>query len=231
MRKRAKKKPDREPVSRDRALRLALELADSGGLEQLTMRRLAEELSVEAMSLYHHFQNKDAILDAMVDCVFREIELPAREEDWKTAMRGRAFSARATLLRHPWALRLMESRATPGPATLEHHDAVLGCLRHAGFSIELTGHAYAVLDSYIYGFVHTEINLPFQTTEQTHEVAKAIFENFPAGMYPHMVEFATERVLKPGYSYGAEFEFGLELILDGLERARRRERRAARTSS
>ena len=224
MQKRSKRKPEREPVSRERAVRLALEVADSAGLEQLTMRRLAEELGVEAMSLYHHFENKDAILDAMVDSVFHEIALPARDVDWKTAMRVRALSARAVLLGHPWALRVMESRSAPGPATLEHHDAVLGCLRNAGFSIELTGHAYAVLDSYIYGFVHTEIQLPFQTTEQTHEVAKAIFESFPPGMYTHMLEFATERVMKPGYSYGAEFEFGLELILDGLERALQRER-------
>lgn len=183
------------------------------------MRRLADELGVEAMSLYHHVPNKDAILDGMVDLVFAEIELPSAAMEWRTAMRRRAASVRAVLLRHPWALRLMESRSTPGPATLAHHDAVLGCLRTGGFSIPLTAHAYALLDSYIYGFVHTELNLPFQTTEQTHEVAQAIFGQMPQGAYPHLVELTMEHVLKPGYSFGNEFDFGFELILDGLLRA------------
>jgi hypothetical protein len=133
-------------------------------------------------------------------------------------MRRRAYSARAVLLRHPWAIRLMESRAAPGPANLEHHDAVIGCLRRAGFSIELTGHAYAVLDSYTYGFVHTELNLPFQTSRETQQVAEGIMSRFPVDQYPHLIELATQHALKPGYSYGNEFDFGLELILDGLER-------------
>jgi AcrR family transcriptional regulator len=224
MRTQGKKRPERQPVSRERALRVAVELADAGGLEQLTMRRLAEELGVEAMSLYHHVRNKDAILDGMIDLVFKEIELPSSAVDWKTAMRRRAESARAALVRHPWAISLMESRSAPGPATLEHHDAMLGCLRGAGFSIALAAHAYAVLDSYVYGFAHTEIQLPFHSTEETHEVAKAIFSQFPPGAYPHLVELTTQHVLKPGYSYGNEFGFGLELILDGLERALRHER-------
>ncbi len=213
-----KRKVERPPLSRERALAVALALADQGGLEQLTMRRLAEELGVEAMSLYHHVPNKDAILDGMVDLVFAEIEPPSPALDWRTAMRRRAGSVRAVLLRHPWAIRLMESRVTPGPDTLAHHDAVLGCLRAGGFSLALTAHAYALLDSYIYGFVHTELNLPFQTTEETHDVAAAIFERLPPGSYPHLVELTKEHVLKPGYKYGNEFEFGLELILDGLAR-------------
>ena len=184
------------------------------------MRRLAEELGVEAMSLYHHVPNKDAILDGMVDLIFEEISLPATGVDWRSAMRQRAASVRSVLLRHPWALRVMESRATPGQATLAHHDAVLGCLRAGGLSLQLTAHAYAVLDSYIYGFIHTELSLPFQTTEQTHEVAAAIFARMPKGMFPHLTELTLQHVLKPGYAYGNEFDFGLELILDGLERAR-----------
>ena len=192
------------------------------------MRRLAEELGVEAMSLYHHVPNKDAILDGMVDLVFAEIDLPSATVEWRAAMRLRAASVRAVLLRHPWALRLMESRKTPGPATLSHHDAVLGCLRAGGLSLKLTAHAYALLDSYIYGFIHTELNLPFQTTEQTHEVAQAIFEQMPQGAYPHLVELTLEHVLKPGYAFGNEFEFGLELILDGLQRALEAEQRTAR---
>ncbi len=225
-RKPAKPKPKRarsatrEPVSRERALRVAVSLADAGGLAELTMRRPAEELGVEAMSLYYHVPSKDAILDGMVDLVFAEIELPTAG-DWQTAMRRRAESMRAALLRHRWAIGLMESRSTPGFANLSHHDAVLGCLRAAGFSVEMTAHAYAVLDSYIYGFVHTELQLPFQTTEETHEVAAAIFEQVPAGAYPHLVELTTQHVLKPGYRYGNEFAFGLELILEGLERRRR----------
>jgi AcrR family transcriptional regulator len=218
------KKHRRQPVSRERALEVACALADADGIETLTMRRLAEQLGVEAMSLYHHVPNKDAILDGMVDRVFAEIPLPALNDDWRTAMRNRASSVRAVLLRHRWALPLMESRVTPGPATLQHHDTVIGSLRAGGFSIALTAHAYAILDSYIYGFVHTELNLPFQTTEQTHEVAAAIASHFPAGAYPHLMELTTEHVLKPGYSYGNEFAFGLELILDGLERALQRER-------
>lgn len=219
-----KAKPARPPLSRERALRAAVALADAGGLTELTMRRLAEELGVEPMSLYHHVPNKDAILDGMVDLVFAEIELPTATRNWKTAMRRRAESMRAVLLRHRWAIGLMESRTTPGPATLAHHDAVLGCLRAGGFSVAMTAHAYALLDSYIYGFVHTELQLPFQSTEETHEVAAAIFEQMPAGAYPHLVELTIQHVLKPGYAYGNELSFGLELILDGLERRRHRKR-------
>ena len=209
----------RAPLSRERAVEVAVGLADAEGIEGLTMRRLAEELGVEAMSLYHHAANKDDILDGMVDAIFSEIEPTPLTLEWKEAMRRRAHSARAVLLRHPWAIRLMESRAAPGPANLQHHDAVIGCLRHAGFSIALTAHAYSVLDSYIYGFVHTELNLPFQTSEETQQVAEGIMSRFPMDRYPHLVELATQHALRPGYSYGNEFGFGLELILDGLERA------------
>lgn len=194
-------------------------LADADGLDQLTMRRLAEALGVEAMSLYHHVANKDDILDGMVDRVFAGIELTPKTAAWKDAMRRRASSVRAALSRHPWAIRLMESRTSPGPATLAHHDAVLGCLRHNGFSVALTGHAYAMLDSYIYGFVLTEQNLPFQSPEETKAVATEMMQSFPVDQYPHLVEFAVQRVLQPGYSYGNEFAVGLELILDGLDRA------------
>lgn len=223
-RKSTKKPAARQPVTRERALQVACELADEGGLETLSMRRLAEALGVEAMSLYHHVPNKAAILDGMVDRIFEQIGVPSPGVDWRSTMRQRAASVRSVLLRHPWALGLMESRATPGPATLAHHDAVLGCLRAGGLSLELTAHAYAVLDSYIYGFIHTELSLPFKTSEQTHEVAAAIFSRMPAGSYPHLTELTLQHVLKPGYAYGNEFDFGLELILDGLERARKRER-------
>lgn len=221
-----RRKARREPVSRDRALRTAVALADAGGIDSVTMRRLAEELGVEAMSLYHHVPNKDAILDGMVDLVFAEIEMPSLDADWKTALQRRSASVRAVLLRHRWAIRLMESRAAPGPANLAHHDAVLGCLRAAGFSIPLTAHAYSVLDSYVYGFVHTELNLPFQTTEETQVVARAIFDQLQPGAYPHLAELTLQHVLKPGYRYGDEFAFGLALVLAGLERALSSERRS-----
>jgi AcrR family transcriptional regulator len=209
----------RTPLSRERVLRAAVALADRSGIEALTMRRLAQELGVEAMSLYNHIANKDDILDGIIDLVFDEIELPTGEAGWKPAMRQRAISARQALHRHPWATGLMESRRTPGPANIGHHDAVLGILRNAGFPIELAAHAYSLLDSYIYGFALQEASLPFQTPQETAEVAQEIMAAFPADAYPHLAEIATEHALRPGYDYGDEFLYGLDLILDGLERA------------
>lgn len=213
----------RAAITKERALRTAMKLADRRGLEAVTMRRIAQALKVEAMSLYHHVPSKDAILAGMVDLVFSEIELPRLDLDWKTALRQRMSSVRDVLLRHPWALRILESRSAPGAMTLAHHDAVLGCLRAAGFSIALTARAYSVLDSFVFGFVHTELTLPFRGEVETKKVAGAIFDSLPAGAFPHLVEFARQHVLVPGYSYGNEFPFGLELILDGLERERQRE--------
>jgi AcrR family transcriptional regulator len=208
----------RAPLSRDRVLEAAVALADETGIDSVSMRKLGEALGVEAMSLYNHVANKGDLLDGMVDVVFSEIDLPSGE-NWKVAMRQRAISARQVLGRHRWAIGRMESRASPGPATLRHHDAVLGCLRGAGFSIEMTAHAYSVLDSYIYGFALQEANLPFDDAEETAQVAEEILGQFRAGDYPHLTELAMEHVLQPGYDYGNEFEVGLDLILDGLERA------------
>jgi AcrR family transcriptional regulator len=210
----------RTPLTRQRVLRAAVALADRGGVGALSMRKLAQELGVEAMSLYHHVANKDDILDGIVDVVFAEIELPTGEAGWRAAMRRRAISAREALRRHPWATGLMESRSTPGPANIRHHDAVLGVLRNAGFPIELAAHAYSLLDSYIYGFALQEASLPFHTPEETAEVAQTIMAEFPADEYPYLAEIATDYVLQPGYDYGNEFLYGLDLILDGLARAR-----------
>jgi AcrR family transcriptional regulator len=210
----------RVPLTRQRVLDTAVALADREGVRSLSMRKLAQELGVEAMSLYHHVANKDAILDGMIDVVFGEIDLPTGEADWKAAMRRRAVSAREALRRHPWATGLMETRTTPGPATLRHHDAVLGILRNGGFSVELAAHAYSLLDSYIYGFALQEASLPFHTSEETAALAESIMSGFPADAYPHLTELTVEHVLQPGYDYGNEFLFGLELILDGLDRAR-----------
>jgi len=212
----------RPPLSRDRILAAAVTLADANGIASLTMRRLGAELGVEAMSLYRYVANKDDLLDGLIDAVFAEVELPQADVDWRTAMRGRAVSVRATLSRHRWAIGLMESRPTPGPANLRHHDAVLGTLRGAGFSLPMAAHAYSVLDSYIYGFALQEPSLPFQDPEQKDRAVKAIMARFESGAYPHLTEIAVEHVLQPGYDYGDEFGFGLDLILDGLDRARRR---------
>jgi AcrR family transcriptional regulator len=208
----------RAPLSRERVLRAAVRLADTRGLESLTMRRLGEELSVEAMSLYKHVANKSDLLDGMTDAVFAEIALPADGVDWRTAMRDRAISARAALNRHPWATALVSSRTSPGPATLRHHDTVIGTLRAGGFSVAMAAHAFSAIDSYVYGFALQEATLPFDTAEQAADVAQTMFARMTAGEYPHLTEFTMQHVLRPGYDYGAEFEYGLDLILDGLER-------------
>jgi AcrR family transcriptional regulator len=206
-------------LSPERVLRAAVALADAGGIESLTMRRLGQDLGVEAMSLYKHVANKEALLDGMVDLVFAEIALPTGDTDWRTAMRDRAVSTRAALVRHPWATPLMQSRTAPGPATLQHHDAVIGTLRRAGFSVALSAHAFSVLDGYIYGFAMQQRSLPFDTLEEAQEVGRQMFARMPAGAYPHLTELTVQHILQPGYDYGDEFEYGLDLILDGLDRA------------
>ncbi len=212
----------RVPLTRERALQAAVALADSRGIEAVTMRGLARDLGVEAMSLYHHVANKDDILDGMVDLVFSEVQLPEPGTAWRPAMSDRALSVRAALTRHPWALALMESRTSPGAATLAHHNAVLGCLRQAGFSVEMAAHAFSLLDAYIYGFVLQEVTLPFDEATSTEEMAGLVgpmLDAFPSDQYPYLEELTAQHVLKVGYSYGKEFRFGLDLILDGLEAA------------
>lgn len=207
---------ERVPLSRERVLRSAVVVADAGGIGALTMRSLAHELGVKPMSLYHHFANKDEILDGIVDIVFSEIELPSADGEWRSQMQRRATSARLVLRGHPWAIGLLESRTTPGPATLRHHDAVIGALRGAGFSVEMTAHAYALLDSYVYGFALQEAALPFDGPETVADIAQPMMQQFPADAYPHLVEMTTEFILQPGYDFGNEFEFGLGVILDAL---------------
>lgn len=211
----------RSRLSRDRVLRAAIAHADTGGFEALSMRKLAEELDVAPMALYRHVANKDDLVDGMVDIVFGEVELPRAGADWRTTMRRRAISLRDVLARHRWAIGLMESRVHPGPANLRHHDAVLGSLRAGGFDVAMAAHAYSLLDGYIYGFALTKMNLPFETAEEVGEVAQGMLEPFPLNAYPNLMEILTEHVMQPGYDYGDEFEYGLDLILDGLERAGR----------
>jgi AcrR family transcriptional regulator len=209
----------RLPLSRERVMRAAIALADASGIESLSMRKLGQELGVEAMSLYNHVANKDEILDGIVDLVFSEIALPSGEGDWKPAMRRRATSAHEALLRHPWAPSLMQSRTRPGAATLRHHDSVLGSLRNAGFTLVMAAHAISVIDGYVYGFALQQINIPLQSREQVGVVGESILRQM-AGEYPHLAEMITKHAMLPGYDYSKEFEFGLDLILDGLERLR-----------
>lgn len=212
--------PRRAALSRETALRTAVELADEAGTGVPSMRRLAERLGVEAASLYHHFRGKDVILDGMLDLVFGEIELPSGDVGWRTAMRRRAVSMRAALARHPWAISLMDSRTNPGHATLRHHDAAIGCLRSGGFSIAGAAHAFSVLDSYIYGFTLQELSLPFTSSDGFEDVAGSILTGLPREEFPHLTEMIVDRALKSAYAYTEEFGIGLDLILDGLQRQR-----------
>ncbi len=208
----------RPALSRERVVEGAVALADAQGIAALTIRSLAQHLGVKPMSLYYYVANKGEILDAIVDVVFSEIELPVVDGDWRAEIRLRATSARHVLRRHSWAIGLLESRMSPGPATLRHHDAMIATLRGAGFSIELTAHAYALIDSYVYGFAVQEAALPFDGPDDVGAVTGAMLKQFSTGEYPHLVELATEHVLRPGYDFGDEFDFGLDLILDGLDR-------------
>jgi AcrR family transcriptional regulator len=216
---RAKRRRGRAPLSRERVLATALTLADDGGIESLTMRRIAQELDVEAMALYRHVANKDAIIDGIVDMVFGEIDLPVAGADWRSAMRERAISVRQALSRHRWAVGLMESRTNPGPANMRHHDAVIGNLRSAGFDMAMVAHAYSALDSYIYGFAQTQLNLPFESTADIVELSQEMLRAFPVNEYPNLAAFITEHAMQPGYDFANEFEYGLNVILDALTRS------------
>jgi len=219
VRQRKRGTAERTPLSRDHVVRAAVGIADRDGIQALSMRRLGEEVGVEAMSLYNHVRNKEEVLDGMIDDVFSQIELTTNGVEWRTAMRGRAVSARQALLRHPWAIGLMESRSRAGSNTLRHHDGVLGILRRSGFSVDAAGHAYSILDSYTYGFTLNELSLPFDSSRGAAEVGASLISGMHAA-YPHLAEMLIEVASKPGYSYSNEFEFGLDLILEGLERLR-----------
>src|SRR2546429_9141961 len=209
----------RAALSGERILRAASSRAERGGFESLTMSKLGDKLGVEAMSLYNHVRNKEDMLDGMVDVVFSEIDLPPDGVDWRSAMRQRAISVRQVLTRHPWANGLMESRTTPGPANLRHHDAVLGSLPGAGFSVEVAAQAYSILDGYIYGFTLTDLALPFRKPGDVARVAGNHIEAVRRRHDPDQAPNARHPATQPGYNYGDEFEYGLDLILDGIERA------------
>ncbi len=210
----------RKPLSATRVLQAAVALADEDGLEAFSMRRLAQELGVVPMALYKHVANKEELLDGMVDVVFGEIELPSGDLDWRSAMRRRAISTREALKRHSWAIGMMESR-NPGPANLRNHNAVMGCLREAGFPFEMAIHAYSVQDAYVYGFALQEKDLAFETPDSAGEAVQRRAETIGAPEnYPFLVEVAT-KLPGSGYDSAVEFAWGLDLILDGLKQLRR----------
>jgi len=212
----------RPRLNRDAVLAAAVGIADRTGIDGLTMRTLADELGVVPMAIYKHVSGKDELIDGMVDIVWAEVELPDATAGWRSAMRARAVSMRGALSRHRWAVGLMESRMQPGPANLRQHNAMMGCLRESGFSFRNTVHVTSVLDAYVYGFALQEKTLPFDTAEESGQVAEQKRSTQPetaAQDYPYLMEVVVE-LMRSGYDYTVEFELGLDLILDGIERLR-----------
>ncbi|MFF2494659.1 TetR/AcrR family transcriptional regulator [Agromyces sp. NPDC058064] len=205
----------RTPLSRERIIAAAMQVADEGGLAAVSMRSVGKALGAEAMSLYHHVAGKEELLDLLADAAFEEIPLLETDSPWRAAMVDRADAMRAVLTAHPWALGLLESRTNPGQAVMRHHDRVLGVLRNGGFDLALAAHAYSVLDAYIYGFVLTELTLPFTPDEGADAFAEGL--ELPADEYPHLAEMLEQMVLGHDYEFGDEFGYGLELVLDQLE--------------
>ncbi|MET3768618.1 AcrR family transcriptional regulator [Marisediminicola sp. UYEF4] len=207
----------RTPLSRERIIGAAAEVADRAGVAAVSMRSVAKVLGVEAMSLYHHVPSKEALLDDLADWVFERIELPEVGDTWREALTGRARSARSVLTAHPWALGMMESRPNPGPALLKHHDRLLGVLMMSGFSAALATHAFSAIDAYVYGFALTESSLPFQPGDGA-EAAFAATVAPAAELYPHLARSLAELLGDGGYAFADEFDYGLELLLESLER-------------
>lgn len=210
----------RTPLSPERVLRAAIDLADACGLPAVTMRAVAQSLDVQPMALYHHVANKSALLDGIVDLVFAEMDLPVPGDAWREQVRRRAVSARAVLIRHPWALAVLDSRRSPGPATLRHHEAVVATFRQGGFSVTQTARAYALLDAFVYGFVLQETTLPLDANEPAADVAHEILGRMAPGEFPYLTEMAVEHTMQPGYDFGAQFDPALDLVLDALARLR-----------
>lgn len=215
-------KARRAPLDRDRIIASAVTMADANGLEQVSMRKLASELGVEAMSLYYHVPNKDDLIDGMVDDVIGEIALPSLDEPWKDAMRTRAVSSHEVMIRHPWAIGIIDSRTNRSLDSLRYYDAMVGTLLEGGFSMDLTAHALATIDAYVYGFCIQEVNLPLDTPENIAEASEAVLAQIPMDEFPHLMRMTVEHAMQPGYDFAAGFEFGLDLILDGFEAELRR---------
>lgn len=208
----------RAALTKDRVLNAAVKLADTGGIDSLSMRKLASRLRVEAMSLYNHVANKDEILDGIVDKIVSEIEVPTVGGDWRVEMHRRSTSAHEVLMRHPWATMLIVSRANIGPHMLHFVDSTIGCLIEAGFSYTAADHAWNAIDSYVHGFTLQKLNFPFEPDEYA-EVAKAYLPEIPEEQYPYLNGMSQE-VIAGRHDGLHNLEFGLNLILDGLEELR-----------
>lgn len=208
----------RTPLDRGRILATAVQIADERGVGAVTMREVGSRLGVEAMSLYNHVTNKDDILDGMLDLVIEQFDLPATAEDWREAMRARALSARRVFGCHPWAPSLLDSRGSNGPSRLRYFDWVLRTLVEAGFSLEDAARAFSLLDSYVYGFGIQQSNFSGGSEASSEEMAAAILESIPLEEYPHLHRMAVH-AMEVGYDAETDFAFGLEIILDGLQRA------------
>ena len=226
MTKSTRKKGQREPLTRDKVLSAALQMADQGGLEALSMRNLAQTLKVEAMSLYNHVANKESILDGLVELVVSEIAVPAIGGDWRATMQKRARTAHAVLMRHPWATMLFVSRVNVGPNMLRYVDATIGCLRAAGFSYPMADHAWNALDAYIYGFTLHKLNFPLDPSEYA-TAATQFLHMIPVEQFPYLNGMSQE-VIAGRHDGMHQIELGLELLLDGLERMRQASRPGAR---
>jgi len=212
--------PNAKPLSKEQVLYAAINLADLNGIESLSMRKLGDSLHVKAMSLYNHVKDKDDVLDGIVDIVVSKINVPTDKIDWKVVLYERAISAHEVLLLHPWASGLIMSRSNPGPSMLRYIDSTMGILRNAGFSIEMSDHAWNTLDSYIYGYTLQELNYPFDMAE-IKKMAATYLPHLPIDEYPYMAEL-TQHIVKSSYKDDYKgvhnYNFGLDLILDGLER-------------
>jgi AcrR family transcriptional regulator len=220
----------REPLTRERVLEAAVAAADRDGVASLTMRRLAAELGVVPMALYKHVANKEELLDGMLDVVVTEIDPPRTDADWKTAVRERILSARAALLRHPWASQVMETRTDPTPTVMSYMDSMIAMFRAGGFSIDLTHHAMHALGSRLLGFSQELFNDASDLEPGVEaEMMRAVADTYPSIYELYLaVTHDDGSVVGPGCDDGFEFGFALDLLLDGLERARKRERSPTR---
>ena len=209
--------PGKERLSKERIIDAAARVADRGGINAVTMRQVGSELGVEAMSLYHHVSNKDALLNELSEWLFRKIQIPNVDAGWRDALSERAHSAREVLRAHPWGLGMLESRPQPGQSQLRHYDSMMGRLSEAGFSATLATTAFATVDAFVFGFVLTESTLPFDpATGAEQEYADEV--GLDESEFPHLARTLGDLFSSGHYSFGDEFSAGLTILLDGIER-------------